>query len=132
QAGAVRLCRRGGDRRRHAGGLFRHPALHQPGAKMVAQTRRELSALPAAAAPSAAARVRLATTESDPVRWVLIALGLGFILLVIALPLVRVFREALRGGIGAFLRPVTEHDTPSAIRLALLVAATAVPLNLIF
>ncbi|MBL9036078.1 MAG: sulfate ABC transporter permease subunit CysW [Rhodospirillaceae bacterium] len=99
---------------------------------MVAQTRRELSALPAAAAPSAAARVRLATTESAPVRWVLIALGLGFILLVIVLPLVSVFLEALRGGIGAFLRAVTEDDTLSAIRLTLLVAAIAVPLNLIF
>src|SRR5690606_21046128 len=48
------------------------------------------------------------------------------------LSLVRVFREALRGGIGAFLRAVTEDDTLSAIRLTLLVAAVAGPLNLVF
>ncbi len=97
---------------------------------MVAQTRRELTVV--AAAPAAAARVRRATTESAPVRWTLIALGLGFILVVLVLPLISVFLEALRGGIGAFVDAVSEADTLSAIRLTLLVAAIAVPCNLVF
>ena len=99
---------------------------------MVAQTRRELSVMSATAGPASAARVRRATTESPLVRWLLIALGLGFILVVLVLPLVSVFIEALRGGIGAFLAAVDEADTLSAIRLTLLVAAIAVPCNLVF
>ena len=99
---------------------------------MVAQTRRELTVLPGAAAPAAAARVRRATTESAPVRWLLIALGLGFILVVLVLPLVSVFVEALHNGIQAFLGAVTEDDTLAAIHLTLLVAAIAVPCNLAF
>ena len=86
----------------------------------------------ATAGPASAARVRRATTESPLVRWLLIALGLGFILVVLVLPLVSVFIEALRGGIGAFLAAVDEADTLSAIRLTLLVAAIAVPCNLVF
>ena len=97
---------------------------------MVAQTRGELTLAPASALP--AARVRRATTESAPVRWVLVGLGLAFILVVLVLPLISVFLEALRGGIGAFLGAVVESDTLAAIRLTLLVAAIAVPLNLAF
>jgi ABC-type sulfate transport system permease component len=47
-----------------------------------------------------------------------------------AVPLVAVFVEALREGLGAYLAAITEPDALAAIRLTLLVAAIAVPLNL--
>ena len=42
------------------------------------------------------------------------------------------FVEALRQGLGAYLAGITEPDALAAIRLTLLVAAIAVPLNLVF
>jgi len=50
----------------------------------------------------------------------------------VLLPLAAVFAEAFRNGTSAFLAAVTEPDARSAIRLTLLVAAIAVPLNIIF
>ncbi|HRW59480.1 MAG TPA: sulfate ABC transporter permease subunit CysW, partial [Defluviicoccus sp.] len=65
-------------------------------------------------------------------RNLLIALGLGFIGLFLVLPLVAVFIEALSNGIGAYLAALHTPDTLAAIRLTLLVAAIAVPCNLVF
>jgi sulfate transport system permease protein len=48
------------------------------------------------------------------------------------LPLAAVFAEALRKGVGAYLEALKEPDAWSAIRLTLLTAAVAVPLNLVF
>jgi sulfate transport system permease protein len=48
------------------------------------------------------------------------------------LPLVAVFVEAFRNGIGAYLAAIREPDALAAIRLTLLVAAIAVPANLVF
>src|SRR6185503_2768562 len=110
QAGTIRLCRRRRDRRHHAGGFVPDIAVHQPGAEMVAETRRELT-MAVAPAAVAAARVRNATTESAPVRWLLIALGLSFIGLVLVLPLISVFLEALRNGLGAFFSSINSDDT---------------------
>jgi len=73
-------------------------------------------------------------TLRDPaiVRWGLIALSLGFIALVLFLPLILVFLEALRHGLNAYFDAVTEQDALSAILLTLQVAAIAVPLNVVF
>ena len=73
-------------------------------------------------------------TLRDPaiVRWGLIALSLGFIALVLFLPLILVFLEALRHGLNAYFDAVTEPDALSAILLTLQVAAIAVPLNVVF
>ncbi|WP_374377470.1 sulfate ABC transporter permease subunit CysW [Dongia sp.] len=73
-------------------------------------------------------------TLRDPaiVRWGLIALSLGFIALVLFLPLILVFLEALRHGLKAYFDAVTEVDARSAILLTLQVAAIAVPLNVVF
>ncbi|MFO1060580.1 MAG: sulfate ABC transporter permease subunit CysW [Dongiaceae bacterium] len=70
--------------------------------------------------------------ESRFVRWLLIALSVGFIALFLLLPLASVFAEALRQGVGAYLEAVTDPDALVAIRLTVTVAAIAVPLNLIF
>ena len=64
--------------------------------------------------------------------WVVIALAAGWLALTILLPLVSVFVEAFRKGIPAFLAAFTDPDALAAIRLTLLVAAVAVPLNALF
>jgi sulfate transport system permease protein len=81
-----------------------------------------------------AARARRAPVigESALTRRLLIAAAVAFLLLFLVLPLVAVFAEALRRGVGAYLASFADPDTQAAIRLTLVVAAIAVPLNLIF
>lgn len=62
----------------------------------------------------------------------LIAVALIFVFLFLVLPLAAVFSEALRKGFGAYLAALQEPDAWSAIRLTLLTALIAVPLNLVF
>jgi len=71
-------------------------------------------------------------TETPVVRIVLISAALAFLAFFLVLPLIVVFVEALRNGLDAYRSALTEPDTVSAIRLTLLVAAIAVPLNLVF
>jgi sulfate transport system permease protein len=73
-----------------------------------------------------------ALSEGRLVRWTLIAVALAFLALFLVLPLLAVFSEALRRGVEAFLETFDDPDTQSAIGLTLLVAAIAVPLNLVF
>ncbi len=70
--------------------------------------------------------------ESRPVRFGLIAIGAAFVALVIVVPLVAVFAEALARGIGPYLKALNEPVALAAVRLTLLVAAISVPLNLVF
>ncbi len=72
------------------------------------------------------------TTESRAVRFTLVALALGFMALFLVLPLAAVFTEALRKGWDAYLEALKEPDAWAAIRLTLITAAVAVPLNLVF
>jgi sulfate transport system permease protein len=72
------------------------------------------------------------TTEPAWVRWSLLTLALGLVTLFLLLPLAAVFTEALRKGLPAALEALKEPDAWSAIRLTLLTAAVAVPLNLVF
>ncbi len=76
--------------------------------------------------------VQSATTESPLARRALIGLTLVFLLLVLVLPLIAVFTEALRKGVPAFFEALGDAETFSAIRLTLIVAGIAVPLNLVF
>jgi sulfate/thiosulfate transport system permease protein len=77
-------------------------------------------------------RAKAGTTEPAWVKWTLIGIALTFIFLFLILPLAAVFTEALRKGAGAFFEAFKEPDAWSAIRLTLLVAVIAVPLNLVF
>ena len=81
---------------------------------------------------SAGIAKRVRTTESPAIRWLLTALALGFMGLFLVLPLAAVFVEALKGGWAAYWAALKEPDALSAIRLTLLTAAIAVPLNLVF
>ena len=75
---------------------------------------------------------RVVTADRPAIRAVLIAAALAFLALFLLLPLVAVFVEALRQGLGAYFASIMEPDALAAIRLTLLVAAVAVPLNLVF
>jgi sulfate/thiosulfate transport system permease protein len=85
-----------------------------------------------AAAPVRRAPRRQPTTEVLWVKWLLIGLALAFIFLFLVLPLAAVFTEALRKGVAAYWEALKEPDAWSAIRLTLLTAAFAVPMNLVF
>jgi sulfate transport system permease protein len=79
-----------------------------------------------------AAALPLPTSETTGVRSALIAVALSFFAVFLLLPLVVVFVEAFRAGIGAYLASIGSTDALAAIRLTLLVAAIAVPANMIF
>ena len=81
-------------------------------------------------APSS--RAQAGTTEARWVQWLLIGLALAFLLLFLLLPLAAVFAEALRQGWGAYLAGLQEPDAWAAIKLTLITALIAVPLNLVF
>lgn len=85
-------------------------------------------------APSRARRVQRhqPTAEAAWVKWLLIGGALAFIFLFLVLPLAAVFTEALRKGVAAYWEALKEPDAWSAIRLTLLTAAFAVPMNLVF
>ena len=71
-------------------------------------------------------------TEQPWVRWLLIALALIFLAAFLLLPLVAVFVEALRNGVGTYLEAVKDPDALDAIGLTVTVALIAVPLNTFF
>ncbi len=83
-------------------------------------------------APRRSAAVPPATLEPFWVRAVLIGVALGFLTLFLFVPLVSVFAEALKKGWDAYVASILEEDALAAIRLTLLTAAIAVPLNLVF
>ncbi|MDB5651936.1 MAG: sulfate transporter, inner rane subunit CysW [Hyphomicrobiales bacterium] len=72
------------------------------------------------------------TGEGPWARRLLIALAIAFLALFLLMPLIVVFTEALRAGFGAFFDALAEPDALAAVRLTLMVAAIAVPLNLVF
>lgn len=77
-------------------------------------------------------KVQTGTTEARWIRYSLIGLALTFMFLFLVLPLAAVFTEALRKGLDAYLEALKEPDAWSAIRLTLITAAIAVPMNLVF
>ncbi|MBS1190684.1 MAG: sulfate transporter, inner rane subunit CysW [Rhodocyclaceae bacterium] len=73
-----------------------------------------------------------ATREPLWIKVVLIGVALAFFAVFLLLPLASVFAEALKKGWGAYLAALTHEDAWAAIKLTLLTAAIAVPLNLVF
>ncbi|HLU78457.1 MAG TPA: sulfate ABC transporter permease subunit CysW [Burkholderiaceae bacterium] len=71
-------------------------------------------------------------TEPRGLRIALIVVALGFLALFLGLPLSVVFIEALARGWEVYVAAITEPDALSAIRLTLIIAAIALPLNLLF
>jgi sulfate transport system permease protein len=95
-----------------------------------------MSAMPISSAPPAApSSIRppsYAAQDPAVVRWGLTALALGALGLFIVLPLVTIFVEAFRKGAAVYLAAVRQPDTIAAIKLSLVAAGIAVPLNLVF
>lgn len=83
-------------------------------------------------AGAATSKSRVAASEPLWLRLLLIVLAVTFLTLIVLLPIAAVFAEALRQGIGAYFASFNDPDVVAAIRLTLLVAAIAVPLNTIF
>ena len=77
-------------------------------------------------------KFRAATDDPPLLRLVLGALAIGFVALFLILPLLVVFTEALAKGLGPALTAIADPDSLAAIRLSLLAAAIAVPLNTLF
>lgn len=77
-------------------------------------------------------RRNAAVTESPRVRAGLIAASLVYILFFLVLPVVVVFTEALDRGFAHYFSAVRTPDAQAAIKLTLIVAAIAVPANVVF
>lgn len=88
--------------------------------------------LAAGGAFSARSTATHATTESAAVRSILTGIALLFLGVFIFMPLVVVFVEALRKGLAAYWHGLTQPDALSAIKLTLIAAGIAVPLNVVF
>jgi len=82
--------------------------------------------------PATAAPGRAATTEQPWIKWLLVAVTLIFLTLFLFVPLLAVFTEALRKGLGAYFASFNEPAALAAVKLTLITAAIAVPLNLVF
>jgi sulfate transport system permease protein len=92
----------------------------------------EAVADPVAGRAVAPRRVSDATTEPVWVRRILIAVALAFLTVFLFVPLIAVFVEALKKGVDVYLAAISEPDAVAAIKLTLLAAGIAVPLNLVF
>jgi sulfate/thiosulfate transport system permease protein len=78
------------------------------------------------------AAARPAVLEPLWVRSLLIAVALAFLTVFLIVPLAAVFAEAFKKGWEAYLDAIVDPDAVSAIKLTLIAAGIAVPLNLLF
>ena len=83
---------------------------------------------------SAAPRPRQPGPAAEPalVRWILIVTAFVFLALFLMLPLVVVLTEAFKKGVAVYAAALRDPDALAAVRLTLLTAAIAVPLNVVF
>ncbi len=77
-------------------------------------------------------RARSATEDPPIARFLLISLTIGFVLLFLLLPLLTIFTAAFERGLEASIEALSEPDTLHSIKLTLIVAAIAVPMNVVF
>ena len=77
-------------------------------------------------------RAASATTEQAWVRWLLIGTAVAFLGVFLFMPLAVVFVSAFKEGIAVYFAALREPDALAAIRLTLIAAGIAVPLNLVF
>ncbi len=75
---------------------------------------------------------RRGSEESPWVKWLLIGVALSFAGVFLLLPLLNVFAQAFSQGWRVYIASLTDPEARSAMRLTLVTAAVAVPLNLVF
>jgi sulfate/thiosulfate transport system permease protein len=80
----------------------------------------------------AAAEIHIPRFKLGVSRLLLIAVALAFLGLFLVMPLLVVFVQALAKGVSAYVTALSDPNAWAAIRLTLLVAAVAVPFNLVF
>jgi sulfate transport system permease protein len=80
----------------------------------------------------AAVEARIAGRHPASGRLLLIAVALLFLGLFLVLPLLVVFVQALAKGVSAYVVAISDPNAWAAVKLTLLVAAIAVPCNLVF
>lgn len=73
-----------------------------------------------------------ATSEPAWIRYILISIVLSFLALFLLVPLAAVFTEALRKGFDTYISALADPDALSAMKLTVIAAIIAVPLNLVF
>jgi sulfate/thiosulfate transport system permease protein len=71
-------------------------------------------------------------TEPPAVRWIVTGIALAFIVVFLIVPLAAVFIEAFSKGLEAYGAAIVDPDALSALKLTLLAAAIAVPVNVVF
>jgi sulfate transport system permease protein len=84
------------------------------------------------AAPAPIRYPRAPTTEATWAKALFIVVAVGFLGIFLLVPLLVVFVEAFRAGIDAYFAALADPEAVAAIQLTLLVAAIAVPANLVF
>ncbi|GAB4813199.1 hypothetical protein N2152v2_000245 [Parachlorella kessleri] len=67
-----------------------------------------------------------------PTKAVLVGVALGYIALVVLIPFVAVFVQAFANGLGPFFEHISEPDFLQAVKMTLLLALVAVPINTAF
>jgi sulfate transport system permease protein len=70
--------------------------------------------------------------DANWVRWSLITIALGFVILFLCVPLALVIIQAFAKGFDAYLSALSQPDMQAAMRLTLLTALITVPLNTVF
>ena len=80
-------------------------------------------------ATTRSAKVRM---EPGAVKWILIGIALLYLALFLFLPLACVFANAFNKGTSVYIKAIAEPNALAAIRLTLLTAFIAVPLNMVF
>lgn len=73
-----------------------------------------------------------ATSESPKTKFIISSIAISYLLVVVALPIITVFVEALSKGFGTYITSIQDPSAISAIKLTLIVAAIAVPVNVVF
>ncbi|MFO1369194.1 MAG: sulfate ABC transporter permease subunit CysW [Marinagarivorans sp.] len=73
-----------------------------------------------------------ATTEAPWIRYSLIVVALSFLAFFLIVPLIVVFTEAFSKGAAVYFAAITEPAAAHAIKLTLIAAGIAVPLNVVF
>ncbi|WP_404980423.1 sulfate ABC transporter permease subunit CysW [Caballeronia sp. LZ019] len=100
----------------------RRPRMSTPDSKAIAMNTADQREVPALNP----------VTEPRAIRWLLTAIALLFLALFLVVPLVAVFAQAFAKGIDYYFDSLKDPDAWSAIKLTLMTAAIAVPLNLVF
>jgi len=74
----------------------------------------------------------IATPGAARVRAALIVVALGFVGLVVVVPVASVLVEAFGDGVAAYFRSIVERDALASLRLTVATAAVVVPANVVF